>query len=177
MKLRLTIGLIVAAGMQPAFAQSCAPILKAADTYAKAERFAVKMKIVSKGETHETEVMMAPEGMFIRGGGQWIRSPVSINRKDLLDSTKSTFTDCSRIGQETIDGVPTSIHRFTGKAEGQPPMQGKIWIGMADNLPRRMEGKNPDTDIVQAIRYDVEAPTTGVLGVPGLNQLKGLFTR
>ena len=26
-----------------------------------------------------------------------------------------------------IDGVPTVIYRFTGKAEGQPPMTGRMW--------------------------------------------------
>ena len=56
-------------------------------------------------------------------------------------------------------------------------MNGKIWIGTADDLPRRMEGKSQDAEITQAIRYDVEAPKSGVLGVPGLNQLKGLFGR
>jgi hypothetical protein len=177
MKTRLSIGLIAAVCMQAGFAQTCAPLIKAADAYAKAERFAVNMKIVSKGETHETEVMMAPEGMYIKAGDQWIRSPVLVNRKSLLDQTKSTFSDCRRIGQETVDGVSTEIYRFTGRADDQPPMNGKIWIGRADDLPRRMEGKSPDADITQVIRYDVQAPQSGVPAVPGLNQLKGLFTR
>ena len=177
MKTSLSIGMIAATCMQPGFAETCAPITKSADAYAKAERLAVNMTMVSKGETHETEVMMAPEGMFIKGGDQWIRSPVSVNRRNLLDSTKSTFSDCRLMGRETIDGVPTVVYLFTGKTEGQPPMNGKIWIGTADDLPRRMEGKSQDAEITQAIRYDVEAPKSGVLGVPGLNQLKGLFGR
>jgi len=176
-KTRFSAGLIALACIQSGFAATCEPITRSADAYAKAERFAVNMTMVSKGETHQTEVMMAPEGMFIKGGDQWIRSPVSVNRRNLLDSTKSTFSDCRLMGRETIDGVPTVVYLFTGKTEGQPPMNGKIWIGTADDLPRRMEGKSQDAEITQAIRYDVEAPKSGVLGVPGLNQLKGLFGR
>ena len=133
MKTRFSAGLIALACIQSGFAATCEPITRSADAYAKAERFAVNMTMVSKGETHQTEVMMAPEG--------------------------------------------TVVYLFTGKTEGQPPMNGKIWIGTADDLPRRMEGKSQDAEITQAIRYDVEAPKSGVLGVPGLNQLKGLFGR
>jgi outer membrane lipoprotein-sorting protein len=162
---------------RPSFADTCAPIMRAAGAQAKAERYAVKMTIASKGETHQTEVMTAPEGMYIKAGEQWIRSPVSINRKDLLDANKSTFSDCSRVGQESVDGVPTAVYRFTGKAEGQAPMAGKIWIGTADNLPRKLEARSQDTDITQLMRYDVQVPKGAALEVPGLDQIKGLFGR
>jgi hypothetical protein len=175
MRMHVLAGSIFMAAAGAGHADTCEPILKAASAYAKAERFAVKLNMVSKGETHNTEVMILPEGMYIKAGEQWIRSPVSVNRKDLLNSTRSGFSDCKRIGQQDIDGVPTGIYRFTGKAEGQPPMTGKIWIGTADDLPRRMEGKTQDGDITQQIRYDVQAPKGNTLEVPGLNQLKGLF--
>ncbi len=175
MKIRLAVGLAGLACINHGVADTCAPIVKAAGTYAKAERYAVKMTMVSKGETHLTEVMMAPEGMYIRAGEQWIRSPVAISRQDLLDANKSVYSDCKRLGQESIDGVPTAVYRFTGKAEGQPPMTGKMWIGTADDLPRRLEAKTQDADITQAIRYDVQSPKGGGAGLPGLDQLKGLF--
>jgi hypothetical protein len=174
MKLHITIGLAALTTLSPGFADTCAPIMKSAAAYAKAERYVVNMTMVSQGQTHNTEVMMSPEGMYIKAGEQWIRSPVSINRQEILDANKSVFSDCARVGQENVDGAPTSVYRFTGKAEGQPPMTGKMWIGTADDLPRRMQARTKDGDITQNIRYDVEAPKAAV-GIPGLNQLKNLF--
>ena len=54
-------------------------------------------------------------------------------------------------------------------------MTGKMWIGMADDLPRRMEGRTKDADITQVIRYDVQVPKGSTVEIPGLNQLKNLF--
>jgi hypothetical protein len=175
MKLHLAMGLLALASVGTSLADTCEPIARAAGAYAKAERYVVNMTIVSQGEKHNTEVMVAPEGMYIKAGEQWIRSPVSINRKDLLDANKSVYSDCARVGQEDVNGVPTAVYRFTGKADGQAPMTGKMWIGTADDLPRRMEGRTKDADITQNIRYDVEAPKGGVVGIPGLDQLKNLF--
>jgi outer membrane lipoprotein-sorting protein len=175
MKMHLAMGFAALISVSPGFADTCAPIMKAAGAYAKAERYTVKMTMVSKGETHNTEVMMAPEGMYIKAGDQWIRSPVAINRQELLDSNKSVFSDCKRIGKEDVDGAPTVIYQFTGKAEGEAPMAGKMWIGTADDLPRRMQGRTKDADITQVIRYVVPAPKGSALALPGLNQLKGLF--
>ena len=176
MKMHLAIGLVALTSISPSFADTCAPILKAAGAYAKVERYVVRMTMVSQNEIHNTEVMMAPEGMYIKAGEQWIQSPVSINRKDLLDANKSVFSDCKQVGKEDVDGVSTAVYRFTGKAEGQPSMTGKMWIGIADDLPRRMEGRTNDADITQVIRYDVQAPKKGsTVEIPGLNQLKNLF--
>lgn len=172
---RLALGLLMLAAAGPGFADSCAAIRKAAEAYAKAERYSVKLSMVSKGETHSTEILMSPEGMYIKAGEQWIRSPVAINRKEVIDANKSNFSDCRQVGQEVVDGVPTVIHQFTGKAEGEPSMNGRMWIGLADHLPRRMEGKTKDGDITQSIRYDVQAPKGGTVDIPGLNQLKGWF--
>jgi outer membrane lipoprotein-sorting protein len=175
MKLLVAVSLLVLTAT-PALADDCAPITRATAAYAKAERYTVKMVMVSKGETLNTEVMMAPEGMYLKAGEQWIRSPVSVNRKDILAANKAVYSDCKQIGKENIGGVPTAIYRFTGKAEGQPSMTGKLWIGTADDLPRRMEGRTKDGDFTQDIRYDVQAPK-GAVNVPGLDQLKGLFGR
>lgn len=172
---RFLVGMLAFAAAGPSLAGDCDPIKKAAEAYAKAERYTVKMSMVSKGETLNTEVMMAPEGMYIRAGEQWIRSPVAVNRKDVIDANKSNFSDCRQVGKEVVDGVPTLIYQFTGKANGEPAMNGKMWIGAADDLPRRMEGKTKDGDITQSIRYDVQAPKGGAVDIPGLNQLKGLF--
>jgi hypothetical protein len=176
-RFRFALGLLALTSLPPAVADSCAPIEKAATAYGQAERYTVKMDMLSKGKSFNTEVMIAPEGMYIRAGDQWIRSPVAVNRKDLLNANKSVFSDCKKVGEERVEGVPTAIYRFTGKAESQSPMTGKIWIGTADDLPRRMEGKTQDADITQVIRYDVEAPKGGTAGLPGLDQLKGLFGR
>jgi len=173
-KAPLLLGMLALAATAPSLADTCAPIRKAAEAYGKAERYSVKMSIVSRGETHSTEVLMSPEGMYIKAGDQWVRSPVAVNRKELIDANKSTFSDCRQIGKEVVDGVPTVIYQFSGKAEGQPGMNGKMWIGTADDLPRRMEGKTKDGDITQSIRYDVQAPKGGAVEIPGLNQLKGL---
>lgn len=172
---RLVVGLLALAAAGPGFADSCAAIKKAAEAYAKAERYSVKLSMVSRGDTHSTEVLMSPEGMYIKAGEQWIRSPVAINRKELIDANKSNFSDCRQVGKEVVDGVPTVIYQFTGKADGEPSMNGRMWIGVADDLPRRMEGKTKDGDITQSIRYDVQAPKGGTVDIPGLNQLKGLF--
>jgi len=172
---RFLLGLMAIAAAGPTLADSCAAIKKAAQAYANAERYTVKMSMVSKGETLNTEVMLAPEGMYIKAGEQWIRSPVAINRKDMIDANKSSFSDCRQVGKEVVDGVPTVIYQFTGKADGQPAMNGRMWIGAADDLPRRMEGKTKDGDVTQTIRYDVQAPKGGGVEIPGLNQLKGLF--
>ncbi len=172
---RFLAGLLALAAAGPGLADSCAAIKKAAEAYAKAERYTVKMSMVSKGETLNTEVMMAPEGMYIKAGEQWIRSPVAINRKEVIDANKSNFSDCRQVGKEVVDGVPTVIYQFTGKADGEPAMNGRMWIGATDDLPRRMEGKTKDGDITQLIRYDVQAPKGGAIEIPGLNQLKGMF--
>jgi hypothetical protein len=174
-KAPLLLGMLALAATAPSLADTCAPIRKAAEAYGKAERYSVKMSIASRGETHRTEVLMSPEGMYIKAGDQWVRSPVAVKRKDLIDADKSTFSDCRQLGKEVVDGVPTMIYEFTGQADGQPAMNGRMWIGTADDLPRRMEGKMKDGDISQSIRYDVQAPKGGAVEIPGLNQLKGLF--
>ena len=42
------------------------------------------------------------------------------------------------VGQEVVDGTPTTIYAYT-ETEGGRPTQTKVWIGNNDQLPRKVE--------------------------------------
>ena len=77
----------------------------------------------------------------------WQKSPVDMsqalkqfrNPKMLEEMRKNTTVKA--LGPDTLDGMPMNVFEtITANAPGtDSPVHGKIWVGAADNLPRRAE--------------------------------------
>lgn len=160
---------------------ACAPIIEAAEAHAKAERMRVRMQMNDPNRPDEIEAMIVPEGMYIKAGDQWIKSPIASTREQLMklaEQSKGSITECKALGKETVDGVPTSIYKYKGKVEGQPDSDIKLWIANADGLPKKAEIKSEKGMITQFISHgaDIQAPKGGLQIPAGIGEmLKGLM--
>lgn len=160
---------------------ACAPIIKAAEAHAKAERMRVRMLMNDPNRPDEIEAMIVPEGMYIKAGDQWIKSPVASTREQLMklsEQSKGSITECKALGKETVNGEPTSVYRYKGKVEGQPDSDVKLWIANADGLPKKAEIKSEKGMITQFISHgaDIQAPKGGLAIPAGIGEmLKGLM--
>ncbi len=160
-------------------ADKCAPVRKAMDAHLKSER--MKVRMLTSGQTSETEAMIVPEGMYIKLNEQWIKSPIASSREEIMkfaDPGKVTLTDCKAVGKESVDGAPTAVYTYKGKVEGQKESEGKIWIGSEDGLPHKAEVKSGDTLITQFISHgpEIQAPKGGLELPAGIgNLIKGFM--
>ncbi len=107
--------------------------------------------------TGSQEMIIVPEGTYLRKPGeqQWTKSPMSMSSvisstlsaksvDDLMNSI--TIEKFKFVGADVVDGKPTWVYEYQTSMEitaGTTINQSaKIWIGIADKLPYRMEGES-----------------------------------
>lgn len=50
-------------------------------------------------------------------------------------------TDCRKLGEEKVDGVPTAVWSFKTQVKDSAPVESQVWIGTRDGLPYRERGE------------------------------------
>jgi hypothetical protein len=107
--------------------------------------------------------------------GQWMRAPGNIpvdftglDPHRFESDFQRDVTNVRLVGPDVVDGTPTLAYtyEFTPTAPTKPaikpaPQTARIWVGVADRLPRRFEvGGGPTGGTVTVTYYDYGAPIT-----------------
>jgi hypothetical protein len=96
----------------------------------------------------QDEMIMAGGNVYMKSpGGEWTRllfDPTEMmnqirDTKQLDEIRKST--DVALVGDDTVEGVPTLVYRYSMKDPFGMRFTGncKMWVGLTDSLPRKME--------------------------------------
>ena len=84
------------------------------------------------------------------GDKPWQKMPASVQSplnalsfvldEKQLDAFLQSVSEFRLVGPEILDGTPTLAYQYKANS-AEPPATGtsKIWIGVADNLPRKIE--------------------------------------
>jgi len=84
---------------------------------------------------------------YMKVGNQWqkIAMPktfdLSFADAKKLEAELGATTETKLIGAEVLDGTPTTVYQYTTTIKTPTPttVTSKVWIGVADGLPRKME--------------------------------------
>lgn len=99
--------------------------------------------------TKEGEIVILGDAFYVKeAGGQWVG--LKIPADQAAQQTPSVFNPAQEmkdlsgaqnfkvVGMEVVDGTPTTVYSYEETVNGQPATT-KMWIGTADNLPRKVE--------------------------------------
>lgn len=97
----------------------------------------------------EGEIVILPDTFYVKEeGGQWVG--LKIPADQAANQTPSVFNPAQEmrdlsgaqnfklVGLDVVDGTPTTVYSYEETINGQPATT-KMWIGVADNLPRKVE--------------------------------------
>jgi pyruvate/2-oxoglutarate dehydrogenase complex dihydrolipoamide acyltransferase (E2) component len=118
-------------------------------------------EIILPDRLHTTDdknetIVIAGIYYFKRGDQPWQKMPASVQSplnalsyvadEKKIDAQLQTVSEFRLVGPEVLDGTPTLVYQFKTIIV-QPPATGtsKIWIGVADNLPRKTESDSTST--------------------------------
>ena len=110
-----------------------------------------RMVMKTEGKTQTLEHVMYKGLLYIKGDGQWVRSPISTNtmldqiRKDpeTLAAFMKTISGAQVVGSESVSGRSATAYRYYQAGEiagGFASTKGwvKLWVG-SDGLPLKLE--------------------------------------
>ncbi|HKV41388.1 MAG TPA: hypothetical protein VJX67_19435 [Blastocatellia bacterium] len=136
---------------------------------------AEQMDVVAPDRLHMIAKSLGTESIIIgstayarRLNGAWQRdgSPGGANlARELLGDLgpKAYLKGASELtptGTERMDGVLTQIYEFRDTSPGAQGQKGRLWVGMEDWLPRRVQGEMANGATVDARFYDFGQPIT-----------------
>ena len=148
MLLLLATGSASAAGSDA----GCKPVIDADKARAAAPAWHAKKTI---GDMKMEMIRLGNDVYAIMGGTGWKQMPPPmaaniVNAGNQADNF--VVSDCLKLGDETVDGVPTAVWTFKTALKDKPPIPGKVWIGKQDGLPYREEGeKHSGTTTYQGV--------------------------
>lgn len=116
----------------------------------------------------QMELIMIGKTVYVKVGNQWqkVAMPKGIDLS-LADPKKfeenlGVTTDVKLVGTELLDGTPTFVYQYTTTIKGPPAQKftSKVWIGVSDNLPRKLESEPKAGQKTTVIYYDYNANIT-----------------
>lgn len=113
-------------------------------------------------------VIVGPNTYVKLPTGQWQKIPGDVNQAisqfrdpKMIEELRNS-TDAKFLGTDSIDGMPMNIYQYTVKNAFGTNMTttSKAWVGVSDNLPRKMESEadvNGKPSKVRITYYDYNA--------------------
>ena len=137
MLLLLATGSASAAGSDA----GCKPVIDADQARAAAPAWHAKKTM---GDMKMEIIRLGNDVYANMGGTGWKQMPPPmaasiVNAGNQADQLK--VSDCKKLDDETVDGIPTTLWSFKTTVKDTPPIAGKVWIGQRDGLPYREEGE------------------------------------
>jgi hypothetical protein len=138
----------------------------------------LKIDVVMPDRFHmtgeRTEMILVGSTAWMKLGSQWqkIASGLDIDFADpkKMGDKLGGSTEVKLVGPDLLDGPPTLVYQYTwtapapaGAAAGTPARpesySSKVWIAVADDLPRKLEGEASGMKTTVTY-YDYNAPIT-----------------
>jgi hypothetical protein len=120
---------------------ACKPIIDADKARAAAPAWHAKKTM----DGMPMEIIRLGDAVYANmAGSGWSQMPPPM-AASIVDAgnqaDRFVVSDCRRLGEEDVGGVPTTVWSFKTAVKDQPPITGKVWIGRRDGLPYREEGE------------------------------------
>jgi hypothetical protein len=126
------------------------------------------------------EMIMAGGSTYMKmPTGQWIKAPGApidfgtMDPKRYENDFRGSVSNVSLVGPEVVDGTPTLVYQYDVAEPAAPagakvgPMHAKVWVGVADRLPRKLEvSGGPGGGTTTITYYDYNAPITIEAPIP-----------
>jgi outer membrane lipoprotein-sorting protein len=163
MSFRFTILAVSAAlfAAQATAADDCAEV-RAATLAGVSRPYAATIRIEHADDLPTTShVVMTGDKMYVEMHRVWNSTPMTT--KQLIDKTnKSSLKDqlvCQRTGDETLDGVATTIYAVENQAPARAG-HSRVWVAKANGLPMKTEVSLGGGDVMTSVfDYDnVQVP-------------------
>jgi outer membrane lipoprotein-sorting protein len=129
----------------------------------------IRGKMGMSGQTMEL-VMVAGTTYVKVGAAPWIKAPsnvpVDLNVLDPKRYDTASVSNVKLVGPEVVDGTPTLAYTYEIASPAVPPaktstlVNAKMWVGVADKLPRKLEMTSPDGSVTTVTYGDYNAPIT-----------------
>lgn len=116
--------------------------------------------------SEQMEMIIVGSTAYMKIGGQWRTVATELETTSLTDPKRledefNQAEDVRSIGAEVLDGTPTRIYEAVLKVTEGKDLPGpaaqiqkvRIWIGVGDGLPRKLEGEDPDTKAKTVVSY------------------------
>jgi hypothetical protein len=118
------------------------------------------------------EAILIGQTFYMKVGTQWqkmvLPKTIDLSFADIkkFESELGASTETKLIGPEVLDGIPTLVYQYTTTIKTPTPTThtSKVWIAVADGLPRKMETE-PKTGAKTVVIYtdyntniSIEAP-------------------
>jgi len=136
------------------------------------------LEVVLPNRAHLT--MEGMEAVIISGttyfkiGGQWQKVEGGeqnflslLDFADIQKTAQQQLKDVVKVGNEILDGVPTTAYTYTEVSTStSAPVQVKLWVGLTDRLPRKIEITEGGKVTTRMTYYDYNAPFTIEAPIP-----------
>lgn len=116
--------------------------------------------------TSKLEMILIGKTMYIKTGTKWQKLTQNIDLSAVdakkLEAELGISKDVKLVGTDVIDGTPTFVYQYTTTIKGPPARTttSKVWVGMADNLPRKRETEPKAGQKTTTTYYDYNANIT-----------------
>jgi hypothetical protein len=133
------------------------------------DRFRAKM---ATGGQNMEMVFISGTAYMKLGASPWIKAPTgapldlsTLDPKRFESDFRGNVSNVRLVGPDVVEGTPTLVYTYdVAPAAGAPvktgPVSSKIWVGVADRLPRRLEVTSPTGEVTNITYYDYNAPIT-----------------
>ncbi len=130
------------------------------------------LEVVMPDRFHVTmpqlEAILIAKTVYLKIGTTWqkvaLPQGIDVSAANLQQygSQLGTNSQVKFVGAEVLDGVPTVVYQYTTTIKGPPAqtINTKVWIGVADNLPRKVETSPKAGQTTTIIFSDFNAPIT-----------------
>ena len=116
--------------------------------------------------TSKLEMILIGKTMYIKTGTKWQKLTQNIDLSAVdpkkLEAELGVSKDVKLVGTDILDGTPTFVYQYTTTIKGPPARTttSKVWVGMADNLPRKRETEPKAGQKTTTTYYDYNANIT-----------------
>ncbi len=118
--------------------------------------------------TKQLEAIAIGKTYYLKIGNQWqkvaLPQGIDLNFADLkkLEAELGASTDAKLIGPDVLDGTPTLVYEYTTTIKTPTTLTttSKLWVAVADQLPRKMESVSKTGSKTVATYYDYNAAIT-----------------
>lgn len=113
----------------------------------------------------QIEAILIGKTVYMKIGGKWSKTPLpqGINfdfaNPQTYASQVGATSNVKFIGADVVDNTPTLVYQYTTTVKGPPQttVTSKVWVGVADNLPRKVESEPKAGQKTTMTFYDYNA--------------------
>lgn len=117
--------------------------------------------------TPDSEIIVVPEGTWVKAGGQWMKMPMDMSKtiegysRRAMDEGLAGMGEVSEIGGDTVDGCAATVYRYVSSAKFMgvdSSAEVDVAICNSSGLPVRMVSRPKGKGEPVTMHYDFTAP-------------------